>query len=157
MQRIKQLQRLSKEHHQSLVLAQKAINAAQQGDSSVIDELCQQIITTYPDDWMIHFKIEEDSIFKTVAEHYQMVEDTEPDIKQMINLCQQLEQEHRQMEAYYEQMKKGNKDVLEAFGKLLKQHTRTEERQLFPLLEQYCSSDTLDKIYQTSVHYREFK
>ncbi len=154
MQRIKQLQLLSKEHHLSLVLAQKAINAAQQGDSRAIEELCQQIVTTYPDDWMIHFKIEEESIFKTISEHYQITETSEPDIKQMVSLGQQLEQEHRQMDAYYEQMKTGNKEVLEAFGKLLKQHTRTEERQLFPLLEQYCSSDTLDKIYQTSVRYR---
>ncbi len=66
MKRITQLQPLSKEHHQSLVLSQKAINTAQQGDEKQIAEFCQQIVQSYPGDWKIHFKIEEDSIFHVI-------------------------------------------------------------------------------------------
>ena len=62
MKRITQLQPLSREHHQSLVLSQKAINTAQQGDEKQIAEFCQHIVESYPDDWKIHFKIEEDRV-----------------------------------------------------------------------------------------------
>ena len=151
MKRITQLQPLSKEHHQSLVLSQKAINTAQQGDETQIAEFCQQIVESYPGDWKIHFKIEEDSILH-VMKHLSASQD--PEQNKIPGLCDRLEKEHRQMDAYYEQMKSGDYSVLGAFGALLKQHTRTEERELFPLLEKYLDSATLDRIYQTSVAYR---
>ncbi len=75
--------------------------------------------------------------------------------KKILSLCDQLEKEHRQMDADYEQMKSGNYSVLGEFGALLKQHTCTEERELFPLLEEYLDTATLEKIYQTSVDYRK--
>ncbi len=152
MKRITQLQPLSKEHHQSLVLSQKAINTAQQGDEKQIAEFCQQIVQSYPGDWKIHFKIEEDSIFH-VIQHLSADHNSEQ--KKILSLCEQLEKEHRQMDAYYEQMKSGNYSVLGEFGALLKQHSCTEERELFPLLEEYLDTATLEKIYQTSVDYRK--
>ncbi len=152
MKRITQLPPLSKEHHQSLVLSQKAINTAQQGDEKQIAEFCQQIVQSYPGDWKIHFKIEEDSIFH-VIQHLSADHNSEQ--KKILSLCDQLEKEHRQMDAYYEQMKSGNYSVLGEFGALLKQHSCTEERELFPLLEEYLDTATLEKIYQTSVDYRK--
>ena len=59
------------------------------------------------------------------------------------------------MNDYYMQMKAGNFSVLGEFGELLKQHTRTEERQLFPLLENLLTHEELDKVYQTSIKYRQ--
>lgn len=158
MKRIQQLQALSKEHHQSLVLAQKAINAAGSNEQKIIDELCQQIVDSYPDDWAVHFKIEEDSIFKVVLKQYKNIAgDTDPDLKKIYDLCVQLEQEHRQMSRYYEQIKTGDQSVLGDFGRLLKQHTRTEERELFPLLENYFEDDMLQQIANTSQAYRQLK
>jgi hemerythrin-like domain-containing protein len=59
------------------------------------------------------------------------------------------------MDCYYEQIKAGDQSVLGDFGTLLKQHTRTEERELFPLLETYFDNKTLEQIYQTSLDYRK--
>jgi len=151
MKRLKQLQPLSKEHHQSLVLAQKAINAARQGDRNSIDKLCQQIVNSYPDDWKIHFKIEEDSIFHVIDK---LLNSHDPQQQKILKLCTQLEKEHRQMDIYYEQLKSGDNSVLGDFGSVLKQHTRTEERELFPLLEQHLDKDILNRVYQTSLDYR---
>jgi len=144
MKRIEQLQLLSKEHHQSLTLGQKAIKISQQGDQDAIAELCLKIVSEYSTVWKIHFKIEEDSIFTPYANR-------SPDIEQM---CQQLSHEHQLLDDYYQQMKLGDYGVLEAFGSLLKQHTRTEERQLFPLLESVLTPEELDRVYQTSCNYR---
>lgn len=144
MKRIKQLHPISKEHHLSLNLGQKALQACRKGDPEEIEQLCQKIVYEYPTMWRVHFQIEEETIFEFFS-------DRTPEIKA---LCQQLLQEHQQFDSYYEQMKAGDYSVLEAFGTLLKEHTRTEERQLFPLLEQALSEEELELIYQTSCDYR---
>lgn len=154
MKRIEQLQSLSREHHQSLILAQKAIKVSAEGESSAIAELCQDIVNEYNDVWRVHFQIEEESIFslfKNKAEG----NDSETEALQ---LCQQLYQEHQTLNDYYEQMKSSEFPLLGVllgkFGVLLKEHTRTEERQLFPLLEELLSSKELFEIFQTSRKYR---
>ncbi len=156
MKRIEQLQPLSKEHHQSLLLAQKAIQVSKTGNTDLISELCQKIVNEYPDVWMVHFQIEEDSIFQLFDVHSN---DTGNKLRQneeeVANLCEQLKQEHLTMNAYYEQMKAGDYTVLEQFGELLKLHTRTEERQLFPLLDELLTAEELDEVYQTSMKYRQ--
>ena len=156
MKRIEQLQPLSREHHQSLLLAQKAIQVSNSGDMDLISELCQKIVNEYPDVWMVHFQIEEDSIFQLFDVHSN---DTGSKLRQneeqVTNLCEQLKQEHLTMNAYYEQMKSGDYTVLEQFGELLKLHTRTEERQLFPLLDELLTAEELDEVYQTSMKYRQ--
>ncbi len=144
MKRIEQLQELSREHHHSLTLAQKAIKTSETQDLEAVTLLCEEIVHDYPLVWKVHFKIEEDSIFK----HY--IEGTD----ELASLCQSLQQEHRKMDEYYEQMKEGNYRVLKEFGLLLKKHTRTEERELFPLLEEVMSQDELNKVLQISQDYR---
>ncbi|MCU7799260.1 MAG: hypothetical protein KZQ70_03725 [gamma proteobacterium symbiont of Lucinoma myriamae] len=66
MKRIEQLQPLSKEHHLSLVLAQKAIKVSAGGKEDAIARLCQEIVNEYPDVWQVHFQIEEESIFQLI-------------------------------------------------------------------------------------------
>ena len=155
MKRIEQLQPLSKEHHLSLVLAHKAIKVSKAGNEHDIADLCHQIVDEYPTVWKIHFQIEEESIFslfnanaKERTKRTQLYED-------MLQLCKQLQQEHTTMNTYCQQMKSGNYAILGEFGRLLKQHTRTEERQLFPALESILSPNELDIIYQTSLEYRK--
>ena len=156
MKRIVQLQNLSKEHHQSLVLAQKAIKVSNSADMDSISKLCQEIVNEYPEVWKVHFQIEEDSIFQ-LFEHRS--KDTNNDSRhnerEAAQLCEKLQQEHLTMNSYYEQMKSGDYSVLGDFGELLKQHTRTEERQLFPLLDELLTPEELDSVYQTSLKYRQ--
>ena len=156
MKRINQLHPLSKEHHLSLVLAQKAIKASRSNNTETISILCQKIINEYLDVWKVHFQIEEESIFQVLLERYNGTNsDSQQDEKEVVHLCKQLQQEHLTMNHYYEQMKSGNYTLLGKFGELLKQHTRTEERQLFPVLDNFLNQEELDKIYQTSLKYRQ--
>ena len=156
MKRIEQLQPLSKEHHQSLLLAQKAIQVSKTGNTDLISELCQKIVNEYPDVWMVHFQIEEDSIFQLFDIHSNSTNNKlRANEREAAKLCEQLKQEHSTMNAYYEQMKSGDYTVLEQFGELLKLHTRTEERQLFPLLDELLTAEELDEVYQTSMKYRQ--
>ena len=145
MKRIEQLQPISKEHHHSLTLGQKAIQTALLNDNKKITELCQKIISEFPCQWQIHFKIEEDAIFTPF----------ENKSNQIASLCDQLRKEHELLTRYYEQMQHGNYSVLHSFGTLLKEHTRTEERQLFPLLEEILTPKELDSILHLSERYRD--
>jgi len=156
MKRIEPLQPLSKEHHLSLVLAQKAIKVSDSNDQDAIAGMCRDIVAEYPDSWRVHFQIEEDSIFWLFTDSF----DGDANIsrqhwQEAAQLCQQLQQEHERMNAYYEQMKAGDYSVLNDFGALLKQHTRTEERELFPLLEELLTEDELNTIQRTSINYRQ--
>ncbi|MFK5987009.1 MAG: hemerythrin domain-containing protein [Pseudomonadota bacterium] len=155
MKRIEQLQILSKEHHQSLVLSQKAIKASNSGDMELISLLCKKIVNDFPSVWKLHFQIEEESIFNDFEQRSILENNSSENekLQQIIQLCKKLQQEHLIMVEYYEQMKAGNYQLLGEFGILLKQHTRTEERQLFPLLENFLSPEELNKVYLTSVNY----
>ena len=155
MKRIEQLQPLSKEHHLSLVLAQKAIKVSAGGKEDAIAKLCQEIVNEYPDVWQVHFQIEEESIFQFINKRYKSSNnDTQQKEMDAVQLCQQLQQEHLTMNGYYQQMKSGDYTILGEFGELLKQHTRTEERLLFPLLDEILNTEELDSVYQTSLKYR---
>jgi len=143
MKRVEQLQPLSRDHHQSLLLAQQALKISSADNAQDIAHLCQQIVVDYPHTWKIHFAIEEQSIFAVLINqtvHFEAAQ-----------LCRQLEKEHRLMDAYCEQMKAGDYSCLHDFGHLLKQHTRMEERQLFPILETIFNTHELDSIYKLSV------
>ena len=155
MKRIEQLQPLSKEHHQSLLLAQKAIKTSMSGNSESISSLCKAIVDEYPDVWMVHFKIEEESIFLPfINSTKEIAADTQQDDSEIMQLCNKLQQEHLIMNRYYEQMKSGNYSILGEFGQLLKRHTRTEERELFPVLDKFFTQDELDNIFRLSLKYR---
>jgi hemerythrin-like domain-containing protein len=156
MKRIKQLQPLSKEHHQSLVLAQTAIKISNSHNVESISTLCKKIVDEYPAVWMVHFRIEEESIFQVLEDRANGINtDHQQHEREVIQLCKKLRQEHLTMNYYYEQIKSGDYSLLAEFGELLKQHTRTEERQLFPLLDKFLNQEELDKIYQTSLACRQ--
>lgn len=156
MKRIEQLQPLSKEHHQSLVLAQKAIKASMSGNIETISTLCQKIVDKYQDVWKVHFQIEEESIFQIFEDRSKGINtDYQQDERDIVLLCKKLRREHMNMNHYYEQMKSGNYSILGEFGELLKQHTRTEERQLFSVLDNFLTQKELDNVYQTSLKYRQ--
>jgi hemerythrin-like domain-containing protein len=141
MKRIEQLQNLSREHHLSLSLAQKAIKTHEANNRESIEALCQAIVQDYPLTWTKHFKVEEETIFALFLA---------TSATEVSQLCQLLEKEHRQMDAYYEQMQDGDYSVLGDFGTLLKKHTRMEERQLFPLLEEVMTAEQLQRVVSAS-------
>jgi len=154
MKRIEQLQNLSREHHQSLTLAQKAIKTSESHNDVIISELCKEIVADYPDVWKIHFSIEEDSIFQLFTHSEKNKNNETIKHAEIDNLCQVLIKEHQTMNSYYEQMKEGDYSILGDFGTLLKAHTRKEERELFPLLEEVMTTEVLDQVALVSRKYR---
>ncbi|CAB5499312.1 hypothetical protein BTHERMOSOX_346 [Bathymodiolus thermophilus thioautotrophic gill symbiont] len=123
MQTPKQLITLTKEHHLSLSLANKAINAKKLGNETTI---CQLIIETFERDLLSHFVFEEQHILPLLKQHNQQD-------------CQRIIDEHKCLLNLAKHINAGN--LLE-FGELLKTHTRFEDRVLFKKI----STDNLNKI-----------
>ncbi|MCK5813365.1 MAG: hemerythrin domain-containing protein [Cocleimonas sp.] len=151
MNRIEQLRPLSMEHHLSLVLANKAIKTAKNGNEIEINALCQQIADEFDSRWKAHFIKEELSIFVLCEEKYRSSLATEsPDDA---NLTDLLREQHNQMWTMSAEMYDGRTDQLAEFGRLLRDHTRLEERRLFPLVSDLFTTQELDLIASTTAHY----
>ncbi|RDH84819.1 MAG: hypothetical protein DIZ80_04970 [endosymbiont of Galathealinum brachiosum] len=140
MKRIEQLQYISKEHHQSLVLASKCKKIITKETEEVVRNFSRQLKLDFDVKWFRHFRIEEKTIF-SVAEKKG---------KEISDLCQQLQKEHKVLEKMVEEISGGNYQMLPEFGQLLHDHTRLEERQLFPLVEQLFTGEELNNILQES-------
>ena len=136
MKRLKQLQLLSKEHHQSLVLAKKCkeINDKETVDS--VKEFSQLLKVEFETIWLHHFKVEEKTIF-SVAENKS---------NGINKICKQLKEEHVTLEKMVEKISAGEFKLIHEFGQLLHDHTRLEERQLFPLVEELFTEEELGNI-----------
>ncbi len=119
----KQLITLTKEHHLSLSLANKAINAKKLGNETAI---CQLIIETFERDFSNHFIFEEQHILPLLKQQNQRD-------------CQRIIDEHKRL---LNLAKSINASNLLEFGELLKTHTRFEDRVLFKKI----SIDNLNKI-----------
>ena len=138
MKRSKQLHPLSMEHHLSLSLANKAIKTARSGDSEAIAELSQEIAADFPKRWNPHFSNEEATVF-TFLEKYE---------EAPRELIRQLQTQHDEMREMAIELSKGNTSLLEDFGVLLRDHTRLEERELFPAAETLLTDDELDAVLE---------
>jgi hemerythrin-like domain-containing protein len=136
MKRIEQLQALSKEHHQSLVLAKKCKDIAVCENEQTISLFCKQLKDDFDNLWERHFRVEEQTIFRIAK--------TKSD--ELLKLSNRLENEHRIMNAMIEKISLGEYQNLLEFGQLLYDHTRTEERKLFPLIEIEFSDKELENI-----------
>jgi hemerythrin len=119
----KQLIALTKEHHLSLSLANKAINAKNLGNE---DAICQLIIETFEQDFLAHFNFEEQYILPLLMQNNQQD-------------CQRIVDEHKLLLALAKNI---NTDTLLKFGALLREHTRFEDRVLFKQIP----ADSLNKI-----------
>jgi hemerythrin-like domain-containing protein len=144
MKRIEQLRPLSMEHHLSLVLANKAIKTAKNGDNLQIKQLCQKIAQEFESRWQTHFALEEQSIFAIFEANYQMALTTKADENAMLTIL--LRDQHQQMRQLSTAMGEGETTQLEYFGQLLRNHTRLEERLLFPLISELFTADELNRV-----------
>lgn len=138
MKRAPQLIPLSQDHHRSLVLANRSIRAATSQNISEISTLCDQLNNEI-ELWANHFEIEETSLFPLLASY--------PELR---NLIAQLEEEHQTLLTIGREIHRMPNEqkslALHRFGTLLKSHTRSEERQLFPAAEALLSQTQLDDL-----------
>ena len=134
MKRADELQSLSREHHDSLSIAMRILRIAKSGSN---DELADMVITVqkyYNDELEIHFHHEEQTLFATIFKQY-------PDLRP---LSIQLLKEHGAIRLLCQRMSVENAaESLTEFADLLKSHTRLEERELFPKIEQCFSAEEL--------------
>jgi len=136
MKRHPELISLSQEHHQSLRLAKQCLDTAASGDEEKCKALCDHILGIFDAEWDRHFRNEEKTIFDITATLQGKIRE----------LGVQLVDEHEQMRAMAKDMQQGDCSKLAAFGELLKSHTRLEERELFPLVEEQFTRGQLEKI-----------
>ncbi len=135
MKRHPALVELSREHHQSLRLARDCLRTAQAGDPEACRRLAHSVAADYPDTWAVHFATEEQTIFPLA---HRLDAETQA-------LVEQLIAEHRRMDHLAERLaEEGGCQTLSEFGALLRDHTRTEERLLFPRLQESGIFDRAD-------------
>lgn len=123
MKRIPALQPLSREHHTALTLAKACERAAQSRDEERIAKTCQRVLQAFSAELEPHFQLEEQSLL--------------PLLRSAGNtpLEQRTLEDHQQLRALLDGLRKNNIEALDSFGKLLSAHVRFEERELFPALE----------------------
>ncbi len=138
MKRSRQLHPLSMEHHLSLALANRAIKTARSGDEAAMKALAREIAADFPERWDRHFDNEEKTIFRMLDAREDGPAET----------TAELRRQHAEMRAMAEALGGGDTGLLERFGILLRDHTRLEERELFPLAETLLSPAELDAVYE---------
>jgi iron-sulfur cluster repair protein YtfE (RIC family) len=129
IKRHKALQPLSKEHHKGLILAQILKKGAPQykGMPSTIEGKKEYTLLLYSSELIRHFKNEEEILFPLVKGKNSEVD----------NLTEEIINEHRQIRQLVKEVQKTVEleKKLDEFGRLLENHIRKEERELFPKIE----------------------
>lgn len=135
------LQDLSRDHHGTLSLAQKIIRAVQTNDESAVAALTEKV-REFHSELETHFQKEEQGVFRLLFEKH-------PEHKPMGQIYLN---EHKMLLNYSHQVTQAPSLAhLEVFAMLLKDHTRREERVLFPLLEKCFSEVELMSIHDNNV------
>ncbi len=70
MKRAEQLQDLSREHHDSLVMAKRIAEVAEGGDDTEILEAIETVKNYYETELEVHFQHEERTIFAPIFKEY---------------------------------------------------------------------------------------
>lgn len=137
MKRIEQLLKLSREHHQSLVMAKRISAIADTGNNKELLEAIETVKNYYNDELEQHFQHEERTIFAPIFKEYQ----------EHIGIATSLLKEHGYIRMLIPKMtlETAQKDLAE-FGSILKTHTRIEERELFTLIEELFSEEQLNAV-----------
>lgn len=124
MKRIPALQALSREHHSALVLAKACIRAAELEAETTVADQCANVQSTFTAELMPHFDFEEMHVLPVLsaAGEAELVERTLREHEALRGMARTL-CDHREAA------------TLSAFGRLLADHVRFEERELFPRYE----------------------
>lgn len=134
MKRHPALQNISREHHLSLSLVLQINRAVNAADTTQIFSLVSAVHLHYKHELEAHFE-EEKYLFRAFAkqrpEYKLFVSDFLIEHQKMTNLLNELDTSSTLAD-------------LKQFADLLKDHTRREERDLFPLIEETLSSPASD-------------
>jgi hemerythrin-like domain-containing protein len=131
MKRDERLQPLSRDHHQGLVVALRIKKAAEAGD---IDQ--QMVASTrekFQREIEPHFSQEENWLLPALEEVGES------------DFVARIQREHRELRTLLDDAERDS-EKLEAFGKLLNEHIRFEEREVFERAQDVLSEETLDRL-----------
>ncbi len=137
MKRAEQLQKLSREHHGSLVMAKNIAEIAENGSDKDLSDAIKTVTHYYDDELELHFQHEERTIFSHIFREY----------KEHIGIATVLLKEHGFIRTLIPKLSiETAREDLAEFARVLKEHTRMEERELFPIIESLFSDEQLDAI-----------
>ncbi len=131
MKRVKELKKLSRDHHRALVFAKRAKNACENG---TVSEVWLEIENYYDSELEAHFREEELYIVPNLLKLGKH------------DLVNRLKKEHAEMRDHFNTTSSRTPDALVTFGRLLEQHVRFEERELFNVVQDIFEPDDLASI-----------
>ena len=148
MKRAAQLQPLSRQHHLGLNLSRHAKECADEPNAIAEHWLN---ITSYINEMQQHFQIEDNLI----AHALQPYSSSKPEVAAVINT---LDAQHKSLHALmaevqdlpHSQSNHVTVGQVKELATLLYDHIRFEERELFPIVERYLTTEELEAIYDAS-------
>jgi hemerythrin-like domain-containing protein len=139
MKRHEALAPLSREHHESLILAQllKKNASVYKGLPDLAVDKVKYAVQLFKKSIQKHFEQEE-----------AMLEQVSGCNMETDKLAQEIKTEHRQLAALFQLLEAGTdiENNMNTLGVALENHIRKEERILFPLLQLHCSEEQLQQI-----------
>ncbi len=136
MQRHPAFHPLISEHHRALVTAHRILKALAKGDPGELSALATQAAADLRGRWGRHFSCEE-RLFAALPDTVQA---------RAAALIARILDEHVAMRSLAARLEAGDVPTLAVFAARLRDHTRLEERELIPLLEQLSDADTLARL-----------
>jgi iron-sulfur cluster repair protein YtfE (RIC family) len=125
---------LSQDHHHGLALAlrcrKQSLGQIKPMGAEGLRERAKEFLTFYVSNLIPHFRAEEEVLFP-------LLRSVVPESEEMID---ELARDHEQIRAAIPQLEAGTglAKLIFDLGDLLERHIRKEERELFPLFEQYA-------------------
>ena len=144
MKRHVNLQPLSREHHEVLILAQLLRKDAPpyKGLPRDPEGRMRYALDFYNDHIVPHIYAEEKALFPAISGYSDEID----------ALVAELQMEHSQIMSLFEQLKLGidPPQTMDFLGKLLNMHVRREERELFEMVQQRVPAEVLEKLSVTA-------
>lgn len=133
---------LSREHHETLILARLLQKGAPEYKGLPTDNAgkADYANSHYKNELIQHFRSEESIL--------PLIKGLNPEIN---NMVQDILDEHQELHRYFQTLYDQDNltDHLDRLGKALETHVRKEERQFFPLIQEHCQEETLKLIERT--------
>ena len=148
MKRAAQLQPLSRQHHLGLNLSRHAKECADEPNAIAEHWLN---ITSYINEMQQHFQIEDNLMAHALQPH----SSSKPEVAAVLNT---LDAQHKSLHALmaeaqdlpHSQSNHVTVGQVKELATLLYDHIRFEERELFPIVERYLTTEELEAIYDAS-------
>lgn len=140
MKRHKSLIPLSDDHHKGLLLAQLIQKNAPQFTHlpNDVEGKIKYTKDAWENELKFHFASEENILFPFAS-------GKNKDLDELLNI---IVDEHRVIKKRISELHLNDKSIekLDELGNILKNHIRTEERELFPMIQKFCGDEKLNEL-----------